>query len=155
MEEELEDLRLGVGTVHFKGPASFHGQITNSNGFLLLDGVAKIFFRTICDKCAIDMERELVISIKENIVRESIPYEQEDVEEKVLDDRYALSDNILDLDRIIADCILTEMPIRQLCSHDCSGLCDICGIKISENGCNCKDTDLIDSRFEILKDYFD
>ena len=155
MEEVLEDLKLGLGTVSFVGPVRFSGCITNSNGLLLLDGVAKLMYKTICDRCAVNIEQQLVIKVKENIIKDSLPDGQENVEDSYLDDRYTLSSSILDLDRIIADCILTGMPTSHICSEDCLGLCDVCGVKISENGCNCNDTDLIDSRFEILKGYFD
>lgn len=154
-EEVLQDLNSGIGTVSFEGPVSFSGSITNSNGLLLLDGIAKIKFTTVCDRCAVNIEKELVIKINEEIVKESLPDEQEDFEENYLDDRYTLTGSIIDLDRIIADCILTGMPTSQICSDDCSGLCDVCGVKISEQGCNCNNTDLLDSRFEILKGYFD
>ena len=149
LEEALEDLKTSLGTVSFTGPVSFIGSITNNNGMLKLTGHAKVIYSAMCDRCADSFEREHVVDIDEEII------EQEKTTEYTEDDRFTYSGNSLDLDRILADCILTSIPMTQICREDCPGLCPICGAKISEKGCNCENYDSTDSRFEVLKGFFD
>ncbi len=149
LEEALEDLETSLGTVSFTGPVSFTGSITNNNGMLKLTGRAKVIYSTVCDRCAGSIERELVVDIDEEII------EQEGTAEYTEDDRFTYSGNSLDLERILADCILTSVPMSHICREDCPGLCPVCGAEISEKGCNCGNHDSTDSRFEVLKGFFD
>lgn len=153
MEEILEDLKTGIGTVSFTSPAKFSGHITNNNGMLFLKGLAKVDYRTLCDRCAQNIERELVIDVNEGIIEQGVA--EEETDESYIDDRYTFMGNILDLGRIIADSILTGIPATQICQDNCPGLCSICGAQIRGEGCNCNETGQIDSRFEVLKGYFD
>lgn len=153
MEEALEDLRTSLGTVSFTSQVNFSGRITNNNGMLKLKGLAKVSYSTVCDRCVQNIERELIIDIEEGIIDK----EKADVEmaENFEDDRFTFSGSFLDLDRILADCILTSIPMTQVCRDDCPGLCPVCGAEISGEGCNCKDNGSSDSRFEVLKGFFD
>ncbi len=153
MEEALEDLRTSLGTVSFTSPVNFSGRITNNNGMLKLKGLAKVSYSTVCDRCVQNIERELIIDIDEGIIEKKNT--DEEIAEIFEDDRFTFSGNSLDLDRILADCILTSIPMTQVCREDCSGLCPVCGAEISGEGCNCKDNGSSDSRFEILKGFFD
>jgi len=119
LEEALEDLETSLGTVSFTGPVSFTGSITNNNGMLKLTGRAKVIYSTVCDRCAGSIERELVVDIDEEII------EQEGTAEYTEDDRFTYSGNSLDLERILADCILTSVPMSHICREDCPGLCPV------------------------------
>jgi uncharacterized protein len=151
VEEALEDLKTSLGTVSFISPVSFTGDVTNNNGILKLTGVAKVIYSTVCDRCAESIERELVVDINEDII------EKEKIDEEAVeifdDDRFTFSGNSLDLDRVLADCILTSIPMTQVCREDCPGLCPVCGAKISEKACKCEDNGSTDSRFEVLKGF--
>lgn len=152
MKEGLDELKTGIGTVSFIGPVGFSGHITNDNGMLILNGLAKTNYKATCDRCSKDLEREFFVDISENIVEQNEVHNE--INENFLDDRYTFTGNSLDLDRIITDCILTNIPTSLICDDACRGLCNICGNEVSGNGCSCSDTDSTDSRFEILKDYF-
>ena len=153
MEEALEDLRTSLGTVSFTSPVNFSGRITNNNGMLKLKGLAKVSYSTVCDRCVQNIERELIIDIEEGIIDKEKA--DDEMAENFEDDRFTFSGSFLDLDRILADCILTSIPMTQVCREDCSGLCPVCGAEISGEGCNCKDNGSSDSRFEVLKGFFD
>jgi uncharacterized protein len=45
---------------------------------------------------------------------------------------------ILDLDELMRQLIIAELPIRTLCDEDCAGLCPICGENRNENPCECE-----------------
>jgi len=152
-EEILEDLKTSLGTISFISPVSFNGRVTNNNGMLILKGLAKVSYSTVCDRCVTKIERELAVNIDESIIEER--KDEDDSVEVFEDDRYTFSGHILDLGRILADCILTNIPMEQLCREECRGLCQICGAKINGESCNCIDEGSTDSRFEVLKGFFD
>lgn len=152
VEEPLEDLKTSFGTVSFTSPVSFIGNVTNNNGMLILKGLAKVSFSTVCDRCANNIKRELAVDIDESIIeKEKAGDESVEIFE---DDRFTFNSNSLDLGKILADCILTSVPMDQVCREDCPGLCPICGKEISIEGCSCKESST-DSRFEVLKGFFD
>ena len=153
MEEALEDLKTSLGTVSFISPVNFTGKITNNNGMLKLKGLAKVRYSTVCDRCVKNIEKEHIIDIDEGIIdKETTNEEMADIYEG---DRFTFIGNSLDLDRILADCILTSIPMTQVCSDECQGLCPVCGAEISGEDCTCKDNGSSDSRFEVLKGFFE
>lgn len=63
------------------------------------------------------------------------------------------TDNKLDLTEDIIDTIILNLPMKPLCSNDCKGLCQKCGINLNEEQCNCE-LEYVDPRFEKLKELF-
>lgn len=44
---------------------------------------------------------------------------------------------ILDLDELLRQLIVAEIPIRTLCDETCAGLCPRCGANLNEGPCGC------------------
>jgi uncharacterized protein len=151
--EPLEDLKTDLGMVAFTSPVSFTGSVTNNNGMLELKGTAKVNYSTVCDRCGDKIDKELVVSINEDIIERA--QAENEAEESFEDDRFTFSGNELDLDRILADCILTSVPMTHICREDCPGLCPLCGAVMNGVSCDCQNTGPADSRFEALKGFFD
>jgi uncharacterized protein len=61
-----------------------------------------------------------------------------------------LEDDSIDLNQIVREQLLLEMPTQLLCSEDCKGLCDRCGTNLNNGECRCKEDD-IDPRWAALK----
>ena len=152
-QDTLEDLKTGLGAVSFKGPVEFSGSVVNNNGMLILQGLAKVDYETFCDRCGKRIERELAINIDEGIIEKSRI--GDDITEDIDDDRFTFSGNTLELDRILADYILTNTPMSHKCREDCPGLCLECGAEIDGESCICSGTNPVDSRFDALKGFFD
>ena len=55
------------------------------------------------------------------------------------------------LNEEIRDLLLVDLPIRQVCSEDCKGLCHVCGVDLNEALCRC-DTSGESSPFGKLKE---
>jgi uncharacterized protein len=45
----------------------------------------------------------------------------------------------IDFSREISEQVLTEIPIKPLCTEDCKGLCPVCGTDLNAMDCGCKD----------------
>jgi uncharacterized protein len=61
-------------------------------------------------------------------------------------------DDLIDLDPLITEQIMLQIPMKVLCREDCKGLCPHCGTNLNQNRCQCH-TERVDSRFEILKQF--
>ena len=154
--ESLKDLESDLGMVTFTSPVSFTGTVMNNNGMLVLSGNAKVNYSTVCDRCGEKIERELSIPVNEDIIERSKA--EDEAEECLEDDRFTFSGNVLELDRILADCLITNIPMTHVCREDCPGLCPLCGSAIKGESCDCNRTepkDTVNSRFEALKGFFD
>ena len=52
-----------------------------------------------------------------------------------LDDQH-----VLDMQDVIRQYVLTEVPIKPLCSEECPGLCPECGTNLNREKCKCEST---------------
>ena len=59
------------------------------------------------------------------------PAEEEDEE------TYPLRGELLDLQPLVRDALLLELPLAPLCSEDCRGLCPTCGADLNDGPCSC------------------
>jgi uncharacterized protein len=64
---------------------------------------------------------------------------------------YPLSDDdIVDLEPLIRDALLLELPAVPLCRPDCKGLCPSCGVDHNLTSCDCSDAEP-DPRWDALR----
>ena len=77
-----------------------------------------------------------------------------DVEEVVGEDGVDLDGTLLNVDNIVKNNIVVELPIRFLCNDDCKGICSVCGADLNITECNCKH-EQFDERFAVLKKLLD
>ncbi len=138
---DLSSTAVG-GSFPFVSPVKIVGTVTGKEGF------ADIMFRTAfqfsipCDRCAVQIDRSLLYSFSHTLVPS---LENED------DDRFIeVRDSKLDLDVLVREDILLELPTKFLCRSDCKGICPTCGKNLNEGPCGCKN-EQGDERFEILK----
>ena len=59
----------------------------------------------------------------------------------------------LDVDTLINNEILINMPVKVLCKEECKGICPVCGGNLNEKECGC-DTFVPDPRMAAIKDIF-
>ena len=53
------------------------------------------------------------------------------------DDTYRLQPDHLDLQPLVRDALLLELPMAPLCQEDCLGICTTCGADRNTDGCDC------------------
>lgn len=131
------------------GDIGWGGEIVRTNfGFLLSARVG--YTQTLeCPRCLgpspVEVEAEIELLIqpksKEPVVAE---LELEEADLGVLH----LKGEILDTDPILTEQIQLNMPMRQLCRQDCTGLCPQCGIDRNVESCDCEDVG--DPRWDAL-----
>ncbi|EON33839.1 hypothetical protein GTC6_05712 [Gordonia terrae C-6] len=47
------------------------------------------------------------------------------------DDVHRIADDRIDLEQSIIDAVALELPMSPLCSEDCEGLCQVCGVRLA------------------------
>lgn len=83
---------------------------------------------TRCSRCLQPMSMPVTAAVNENFVRSPDPEDP---------DQYELQGYQIDLDPLVTDALLLEIPIRFLCSEDCKGLCPVCGVNRNLVSCTC------------------
>ncbi len=63
-------------------------------------------------------------------------------------------DGFLDLDLLVRQLSLLEVPMQPVCQPDCKGLCSMCGQNLNYKQCDCEH-DEIDPRLESLRKLLD
>ncbi|HYH28075.1 MAG TPA: YceD family protein [Actinomycetota bacterium] len=66
------------------------------------------------------------------------------------DEHYPLAEGAIDIEPLVRDAVVLEMPFSPLCRPDCQGLCEICGG--DRNLGECPGHELTDPRWDALKD---
>jgi uncharacterized protein len=61
-------------------------------------------------------------------------------------------DDLIDLDALVYEQILLQVPMKPLCAEACRGLCAKCGANLNAAPCVCRTGD-VDSRLEALKKF--
>jgi uncharacterized protein len=54
------------------------------------------------------------------------------------EDAYPLVDDEVDLEDLVHDAVLLELPIAPVCHEGCRGLCPLCGTNLNEQACLCE-----------------
>ena len=79
------------------------------------------------------------------------PQEEVELSAEDLELAYYEEDTI-DLDRVIFEQIMLQMPIKPLCTETCKGLCPHCGIDLNLASCHCE-AETFDERLAVLKKF--
>ena len=59
----------------------------------------------------------------------------------------------LDVDQLVCDELLLNLPMKVLCKEDCKGICNRCGANLNRTDCNC-DRSSLDPRMSVIMDIF-
>ena len=70
------------------------------------------------------------------------------------EDEHVVEDEQIDLEQIIRDAVVLNLPFHPLCSTDCLGLCAECGVKMADNPHHVHEAP-IDSRWNALQELQD
>lgn len=144
--EEAPVYKEPVEGCFFEEPVSFKGTLVNMNGILELDGRLKGKYKTSCYRCLREVSGTIDIAVKESYVNDSKYADEIDAynfEGKFLDPAKALEDNVI-----------LNLPMKQVCSQKCKGLCQVCGKDLNEAECGCR-TDNVNPQFQALDKFFE
>jgi uncharacterized protein len=97
-----------------------------------------------CSRCLADVRSPLRLDVDEHFPIEEIlhpnrqPKDDEDYDPTVSSVVYLDQGKpILDLDELLRQLVVAEIPIQTLCSEECAGLCPTCGANRNDTPCTC------------------
>ena len=106
---------------------------------IVVRGTLATVWSAACSRCLEPVTGEISVHVDE--LFETAPLEGE---------TYPLEDDVIDLEPMVRDALLLELPLVPLCRADCAGLCATCGVNHNVASCDCA-TDEPDPRWAALR----
>lgn len=102
-----------------------------------------------CDRCLENVKVPMDLDFERKV--DAAASAQERIAQ--LDEQSYIDGYQLDVDCMVLDEMITEIPDKVLCKDDCKGVCPKCGINLNHETCSCDRTEL-DPRMSIIRDIF-
>ena len=93
---------------------------------IVVRGTITTTWEAVCARCLAPTAGDLVVGVDELFEPEPIAGET-----------YLLDGETLDLEPLVRDAIVLELPHAPLCHVDCAGLCPECGVDRNTTECDC------------------
>ncbi len=150
--DHIQSMAVGNDEIHFREPLKISLDVKNTGRILVFAGKITGDTELVCSRCLENYPFHLEAGFTEEFCHASdMAYVAEDGVET---DIHVFEGNRINIDALISESVLLEIPMKSLCSENCKGLCAICGSNLNKNRCECKD-ESIDPRLAGLKKFFD
>lgn len=137
--------------IEILSPLKIGGRIIDKNEFMDLEADVFIKYKTKCDRCLEDIYREESYDISAMITlgkkNSMLSFEDDEAGDNII----KASDSSVDITDYVMEELSLLLPVYNLCSDNCMGLCQKCGAKLSDGGCSCETEKEIDPRLLIFK----
>lgn len=121
-----------------------NGMVTKSGNRYVVKAQATAKVKLLCDRCL----EEFKCPIQADIYQRYSSDPNEDDEEI-----YPITGFEIDLEDVITEAVVLNVPMKWLHDEDCKGICKVCGVNLNKHSCHCDDAN-IDPRLEGLKNIF-
>ncbi len=125
----------------FEKPVKVIGEIKNIGSALKIALRVEGEYTSYCDRCGCELAASIAGEAEENITGENIEMDSE---------MFTITGHTLDISGAVESLVYSSLPMRNLCSEACKGLCSKCGTDLNKSECNC-DTTRYDPRFAIFR----
>ena len=140
------EIELEPDLADFIRPATMSGKIVNMASYIEFTTAIEYSYSTVCSRCLKKLERNMRLDL-------SFPVAVSLENDNEADEYIIPQNGKIDLQEICAENFLLNLPIRELCSEDCKGLCPRCGADLNVSECSCPKKD-VDIRLQGLADFF-
>ncbi|MBE5963551.1 MAG: DUF177 domain-containing protein [Lachnospiraceae bacterium] len=148
IEFEAFESRLGVYKVLESDKVSL--EITHhGNREISIKGKTRLVLSIPCDRCLQEVLTPIDIEIERTA---DMNVDNSDTEQETDEQNYIDGYN-LDVDKLVYDEILINLPMKILCKEDCNGICNRCGANLNIETCDC-DREVLDPRMSVIRDIF-
>lgn len=138
----LPDLRVTGARVPQAGEVGIDALLEVASGAsILVSGAVAAPWEGECRRCLGHATGTLTADVRELYEEHPNP--------EAPDESYKLKGDELDLEPLVRDAVLLELPQAPLCSEACAGLCPECGIDRNKGTCSCQ-TEATDPRWAAL-----
>jgi uncharacterized protein len=122
----LADLRVGVAEVPAGEDVHVETTLEWVTDGLLASGAISAPWRAECQRCLGPARGRVDFDFRE--LFERTPREGES---------YRLGHDSIDMEPLVREAILLELPLVPLCAEGCRGLCPTCGADLNHGACGC------------------
>jgi uncharacterized protein len=113
---------------------------------VLVTGTARMEAVGECVRCLRDVTVPIEVDVQELFVHDASSEAGYDDDEEVS----LLQGDLVDLEPVIRDDVVLDLPFQPLCTPDCSGLCVTCGARLDDDPGHHHDAD-VDPRWTALE----
>lgn len=132
------------------------GQISaclTGSGEAVVKGHIDLTVQSSCDRCCARVELVLVAEFAYVCIVGSEENEKGHQETECREEDYNriyLKEPVIDLSQIFCEQVYLNIPSQILCDESCQGLCQVCGVDLNDDRCDCQNKDK-DSPFAVLR----
>ncbi|HVL51488.1 MAG TPA: DUF177 domain-containing protein [Actinomycetota bacterium] len=123
----VEGFRSGLGWVEDGDPVYIDLLLTSTRDGIEVSGEARCRLHLSCSRCLVEYEQDFRVSLDEKFYLE--PGLAEEYE------GYEVRDQVIDLEPMLRDVIVLDIPITPVHAEDCKGLCPECGADLNVSDC--------------------
>lgn len=124
--------------------------ITNTgNRHLEAEGEVRLTLSMPCDRCLEPVDVPFHLEFHEDFNMNLTEEERA----RELDEQPYISGYNLDVDQLVGNELLLNLPMKVLCNEDCKGICNRCGTNLNRGTCDCEKRSL-DPRMAVIQDIF-
>jgi uncharacterized protein len=106
---------------------------------IVVRGTVRGHWSAVCSRCLGPVEGDVAVHVDELFEPHPLAGET-----------YLLDVDVVDLEALVRDALVLELPAAPLCRDDCAGLCASCGVDRNTASCECRTEDL-DPRWAALR----
>lgn len=111
---------------------------------VLATGSATVHVTGECGRCLDPIAYDLDADVQELFfLQDRIPEGEDD------DEQFLVENDYIDLEPVLRDAVVTNLPFQPVCREDCQGLCSQCGVRLDENPGH--HHDVVDPRWAALQ----
>ena len=145
------DIELDSDLARIRTETEVSGSVTAGDPITVVEARVESGISIDCSRCLRELQNELQLDFKTAFVSSEELSDEQEVELDLQDLEVSFSDeDEIDLVDVVREQMILALPSRPLCSEDCKGLCEICGINLNEASCDCKQEET-DPRWAALK----
>jgi uncharacterized protein len=142
---ELSSIEFGGALVEFVSPLRLVATLRKVNRGLSLRGGGQVEARLRCSRCLKSFSYSLKFKAIEVFAQpDDLRHLPNEVE------AFPITKGRVDLESVLRELIVLNLPFRPLCSENCQGICPHCGKDLNVESCHCQ-REVIDVRWNALK----
>ncbi|MFO7612439.1 MAG: DUF177 domain-containing protein [Clostridia bacterium] len=145
MDIPVEELGAGIAGIRLEENIHADLKAEYLEGMIMVKGRLSGRYSTECSRCLKNIKGNIDIEVNERFVKMS--------GEALDTDNYLYEGDHIDMMVPLIDNIFLGFPGAMVCSKDCKGLCQECGVDLNITECSCVKHE-INMKMEKLKDFF-
>jgi uncharacterized protein len=131
LTEDFSPFESSLGGMSFVAPVHVELQVNNAGKSLLVEGKIHSALKAQCGRCL----EEFTYPIDQVYEDEWVLASQ--ATEDQLENALVYDKDEFEIDERILEQIVLNLPMRYICSHECKGLCPVCGVNQNQKSCDC------------------